>query len=122
MGWSAPDFSATDLRGEEINLAELPRPLLLVFVSLECAPCWEILPMLEEVSKEVTVVLVTLAGKAGLSEDDWERLKRFSDDVEEQGGTAVVLPDQWVEGRGFKITMDYKVAQSPTFILIDEKG
>lgn len=78
--------------------------------------------MLEEVSKEVTVVLVTLAGKAGLSEDDWERLKRFSDDVEEQGGTAVVLPDQWVEGRGFKITMDYKVAQSPTFILIDEKG
>lgn len=122
LGQPAPNFSTTDLKGEEITLAELPRPLLLVFFSLGCAPCWEILPMLEELSQEVAVALIAVAGEAGLSEDDRERLEQFLDEVEEQDGAAVVLLDRWVEGKGFKIATDYKVAQSPTSILIDEKG
>lgn len=122
LGQPAPDFETVDVKGTRITLAELPRPFLLVFFSLGCAPCWEILPMLGELSQEVTVALTALLGEAGLLEDDRERLEGFLDEVEEQGGAAVVLLDRWIEGRGFKIAMDYKVAQSPTFILIDEKG
>lgn len=122
IGQPAPDFSATDLEGREITFTELPRPLLLAFVSLGCAPCWEVLPVLEELSQEVAVGLVAVVGSAGLSEVDQERLEQFLNDMEKLDGRAVVLFGTWVEGEGFRMVEAYKVGQSPTFILIDGKG
>jgi len=122
LGQPAPGFSTTDLKGEETTLTELPRPLLLVFFSLGCAPCWEILPVLEKISQEVAVALIAVTKEAGLSEDDRELLEQFLNEVEEWGGEAVVLLDAWVEGEGFRIATEYRIAQSPTFILIDRKG
>lgn len=113
IGHPAPDFSGADLAGEETALSDLPRPVLLVFVSLGCSPCWEILPMLEELSQEVAVALVAVAGEAGPSEADLARLEEFQ--TEERRVTLLLVQD-------FEVLEEYKVVRSPTYILIDRKG
>jgi thiol-disulfide isomerase/thioredoxin len=100
-----------------MTLAEVPRPLLLALFSLGCAPCWEVLPILEGLSQEVAVGLVAVDGSAGLSEVDRERLGQFLNEAEKLGGKARVLLDQ-----DFRMVEAYRVGQSPTFMLIDGKG
>ncbi len=113
LGQPAPEFSATNLKGQETVLAELPRPLLLVFFSLGCPPCWEILPLLEELSKEVAIALLVFTEE--LAEDDWARLRGFLEGVEGQQ-VAVLLT------KGFELLEAYRVARSPTYFLMDKKG
>jgi thiol-disulfide isomerase/thioredoxin len=120
LGQLAPSFSAANLKGEVISFHKLPRPLFLVFVDMECDPCWEVLPILEELSQEIFVGFVAVTRE--VSETHRERLEEFLNKVKAKGGRADVLLDKWVEGEGFRILAIYKVGQSPTFILIDGKG
>lgn len=122
LGQPAPDFSTTGLEGEEITLAELPRPLLLAFFNPGCSPGWDFLPALRTISRDVTVALMAMVGDVGLSAEDKKRLERFLREVGNANGSAAVLLDYWMEERGFGIASDFKVARSPTFILINEKG
>jgi len=112
LGEPAPGFSARYLEGKVVGLADLPRPLLLAFIDPGCAPCWEALPVLAEVAREVTVGLVVFVRETGLSQADRERLERG---VEERP-VAVLLV------KGIAVFSAYTVARSPTYILIDGKG
>ncbi len=122
LGRPAPEFTAVDLNGEEISFSGLPRPVLLVFFDPGCPPCWETLPLLGELSQNVAIVLIVAAREARISEVDRRRLMEFVKGVEERGGSAFVVLDPWVEGKGFTILQAYTVGRSPTFILIDGKG
>ena len=121
-GQLAPDFSTLDLHGRKISLADLPKPLLLTFVDLVCPPCWEVLPILEELAQEVAVVLIAIVGKSGLSKTNQAQLEEFVRKAEEKGGTAIVLVDRWTPGKEPELVRAYRVRQSPTFILVDGKG
>jgi hypothetical protein len=115
LGQLAPDFSSLDLAGKEIALSGVPRPLLLVFLSLGCSSCWEVLPTLEALFEEVAVSLVVPVGEAGFSKADRERLKEF---LEPGKGRPVTV----LLAEGFSAFRIYKVAESPTYILIDKEG
>ena len=122
LGQPAPEFTAVDLNGEEISFSGLPRPVLLVFFDPGCPPCWEILPLLGELSQNVAIILIVAAKEARISEVDRRRLMEFVKEAEEQGGSAFVVLDLWVKGKGFTILQAYTVGRSPTYILIDGKG
>lgn len=122
LGQPAPGFSSVDLEGNEINLADLPRPLLLTFFAPECSSCWEALPALAELAGEVAIGLVVMMSEPTLAETRREQLEHFLWIVEEQGGQAAVILDRWTEEKGFKIGRAYKVTVIPTYILIDRRG
>lgn len=53
LGSRAPDFNLADLSGEPISLADFRgRPLLLVFGSVNCAPCRNLVPDLHRFAAE----------------------------------------------------------------------
>lgn len=120
LGAPAPDFSAPSLDGEKLAFSDLPRPILVAFLALGCAPCWEALPVLVGLSQEVPVVLIAIVGQSGLSEEDHKRLYEFLKQAREKGGVAFVLLDPLADG--FPVSTGYKVRRSPTFIFVDKKG
>lgn len=113
LGHPAPDFTALDLAGMEIALADLPRPLLVSFFNPDCPPCWEVLPALVEASTEVSVVILAFVGEEGLSD---EHRARFEKSEVGDGQVLVLLLED------FQAFDAYKVAATPTTILIDGKG
>lgn len=116
----APDFQGVSLMGKGVGNAELPKPLLLAFLTLGCAPCWEVLPVLQELSREVPVVLVAGVEPQGLASEERARLNRFLMEVQSVGGKAWVLLDLGVEG--YPLARAFRVRRSPTFLLLDGKG
>ncbi|MBC7318674.1 redoxin domain-containing protein [Candidatus Bipolaricaulota bacterium] len=120
LGNPAPDFSAQSIDGEELAFADLPKPLLLAFIFLGCAPCWGALPVLVRLSQEVPVVLVAVVGRPGISEESRGRLVQFLKQAQEAGGKAFVLLDLWVEG--LSVNTAYNVRRSPTFFFVGGKG
>jgi len=120
LGQPAPGFSALSLEGQNIAFADLNVPLLLAFLALDCAPCWEALPVLAELSRDVPVVSVGIVGQPGLSDEDGERLAQFLEEADGVGGEAVVLLDLWDDG--IPVSRAYKVRHSLTFVLADGKG
>lgn len=115
LGEPAPGFSAHDLQDTGVRLSDLPRPLLLAFIDPGCPPCWEALPVLAEVAREVAVGLVAFVREAGLSQADRERLEGFQRGVEERPVAVLLVQD-------LAVLSAYKVARSPTYILLDGKG
>ncbi|MGQ9477841.1 MAG: TlpA family protein disulfide reductase [Candidatus Bipolaricaulia bacterium] len=124
LGQPAPVFSSVDLEGNEIDLTDLPRPLLLSFFAPRCPSCWEILPTLTELAGEVAIGVVVRVREPmlSLSETQREQLEQFLRIVKEQGAQAAVILDRWTEEEGFMIGRAYKVMVVPTYILIDGKG
>ena len=111
----APSLSAVDLSENDVSLAELPRPLFLVFFNPECPSCWECLPILTEVSEETAVVLVVPVRDGELPMASRERLESFQRSLKEKPVYVLLVQD-------FKALKAYKVAVSPTYFLISEKG
>lgn len=74
---------ARTLEGEPLNRGALPQPLLVVFFSPSCPPCWDALPTLLEFSR-VSIGLVVMAPHT-LSSDDRVELR--------ETGLKVVLDD-----------------------------
>jgi len=112
LGQLATDFSALDLAGTEIALADLPRPLLVSFFNPDCPRCWEIMPALTSLSDEMAVALVVVVAEPPLPAAHRERLK------EQLGESLMTL----LLVEGFDLLNAYKVTVSPTTILIDEQG
>jgi len=115
LGEPAPDFVALNLSGDGVALADLSRPLLLVFFDPGCPPCWEALPALAELAGEVAVAVVAFAGEAGLSPAHRERLEEFLAGLEARPLTVLLVLD-------FEVLSAYRVATAPTYILLDGKG
>ena len=115
VGVPAPDFVTHDLEGTEVRASELSRPLLLVFFNPGCPPCWEVLPGLAEISREVAVAVLAFVLETGLSPADRGRLEGFVQAV--QGYPRLVLLIRNVE-----IMRTYGVTKMPSYILIGRKG
>lgn len=125
LGQPAPEFSSVDLEGNEVELGDLPQPLLLVFFEPRCPPCWDALPALAGLSGEVAlgVVIKVKEPELPLSEAHQEQLRLFLQIAEERGKErAAVILDRWTDEKGFRITRAYKVGTIPTYILIDGRG
>jgi len=108
LGKNAPCFSAKNFAGEAISLGSISKPLRLMFFNPACPGCWEDFPVLVELSREVSVVLLVI-GK--LSAEELKRLKLIAEEK------IVVLCTEDI-----RILETYQVVRSPTYFLLDEKG
>ena len=115
LGQLAPSFSAPDLSGSEVSLAQLPRPVFLVFFNPSCPSCWGCLPILTQLAEETTVALVVHVAEGGLPVTDRERLESFQRSLKEK-------PVYLLLAQGSKALEAYKLAVSPTYFLINGKG
>lgn len=97
VGTKAPPLTVERLDGGgEIRLEDaFDRPLLLVFISQDCAPCAELLPELLSFSvqqPDIRVVLIAKGDRAVLT----EKLKSFK-----SSAVLIGLQDHWEVSRAF---------------------
>ncbi len=116
VGKKAPDFTATDLAGDQITLSEIPSEYrLLVFWATWCPHCTNIVPKLAELYRVVNkdtlqVVAVSL-------DDSREDLQRFIQDYNLN----------WINVCDFKkwkgsVVETYDVFATPTMLLLYKDG
>jgi thiol-disulfide isomerase/thioredoxin len=73
VGARAPDFSIPSLPGPNLSLSALlrnGRPVLLVFVHPECAPCLALLPRLAEWQRDLAELLTVLVVSEGAAAEN----------------------------------------------------
>jgi len=114
LGQLAPSFSAPDLWGSEVSLAELPRSVFLVFFNPSCPSCWRCLPILAQLAEETAVALVVRVPESGLPVTDQERLESFQRRLKEKPVYVLLV-------QGSEALEAYKLAVSPTYFLINGK-
>lgn len=122
LGKQAPNFSAVNLNGDKIGLADFPRPLLLAFLAANCPSCWDVLPSLLELPNDVAAGIVIPVRQSRLSTEHWEKLEQFQQKASEQGKQVAVVLDKWSKEGGFKILLAYKIKATPTFILVGKEN
>jgi uncharacterized membrane protein YphA (DoxX/SURF4 family)/thiol-disulfide isomerase/thioredoxin len=111
-GESAPDIGLVPVRGGIGTLGELsdsPRSTVLVFVSVNCAPCLGLLPSLarwQESLAESVALPVVFSGER-------DEIERLSD----QEGLSLVLAQEVSEA--FDL---YRLRATPSAVLIDADG
>ncbi len=111
-GRYAPDFSLTDLDGNQVTLSEhRGKKVILNFWATWCPPCRAEMPDLERLAHDhqgtLTVLLIDL-------EEGEEQIRPFLDDI---GVTLVPLLDS-----DAAVATMYRVAALPTSLIIDEEG
>lgn len=111
-GRFAPDFTLTDLDGNQVTLSEQRgKKVVLNFWATWCPPCRAEMPDLERLARDhqstLTVLLVDL-------EEGEAQIRPFLDDI---GVTLVPLLDVDAE-----VATMYRVAALPTSLIIDEEG
>lgn len=119
LGKPAPEFTARNMEGQKINFSDLPKPMLLAFLVLGCRPCWDVLPLLAELTQEIPVVLVAIVSPSGLAEEEHKNLLEYLEKTKACGKVHVLLD---LGEENFPVSDAYKVRRSPTFILVDGKG
>lgn len=112
IGQPAPDFTASDLRANKVDLKDLPLPLLLVFLDPLSSSSWDTLSFLVNISGKVAIEL--LFSKNGFSSADRLRLVEFLDEAKGEVGVGLIDDPRIIEA--------YKVWQSPTYFLMDKRG
>lgn len=111
-GTIAPDFSLLDMQDSMLKLsAEKGNPVVLNFWSINCAPCIEEIPLLQEMTDRSPNGLVVLAVNM---EDPENRIESF---IKSNKITYTVLQDS--DG---KISNLYHVAAYPVTYFIDRDG
>jgi peroxiredoxin len=116
IGQEAPDFTATDLNGQEITLSELRGEyVLLEFWATWCGPCIPEIPYLKEMDE--------MYGESGLRivgisiDRDEKTLREFISE-REMGWPQIYVEDSWSGG----INRLYNVSGIPRMYLIDPEG
>lgn len=106
-GSGAPDFGVLAVSGEEVTLDFYrEKRLLLVFSSTDCASCDRVYPILEKIQRaypDVEVLVITSGPKKDLQP------------IHESGLFRVA---EWEEG----VAIAYKIAGTPFYTIINEKG
>lgn len=113
-GEKAPDFTAQTLHGETMSLATYTgRTLAMLFVSPQCGPCREELPMYEAVFAKahqagVDMVLV--------SDRDEAATRAFAEELN------IRIPILIAPYDSNPLMQDYKVNGTPSFCLVNADG
>jgi methylamine dehydrogenase accessory protein MauD len=106
-GKNAPDFTLPSAAGPEVSLHDFAgRRVLLVFTQSGCSPCHAIVPELNRLGGEVTVLVVN-NGAA-------EKTRQWATEV---NARFPVLMQE-----GFSVSRRYEVFATPFAFLIDEQG
>jgi len=114
VGQKAPDFSAQNIQGKTVTLAEYAgKSTAFVFVSPHCNPCREELSHLRELSPKAREFGTELV----LVSDEGEETTRPFVDGTVDGLTVLVAP----RDRN-TLFRDYKVPGTPSFYLLDVQG
>ena len=113
VGAIAPDFTLSDLNGDEVQLSDYRgKVLLLNFWATWCPPCQQEIPMFIEVYEELKDEdFVILAVSIG------EGKEKVSGFVSEKGMTFPVLLDSSKD-----VARRYLVRAIPTSVVIDRDG
>ena len=112
IGSSAPDFRLSDLRGQEVTLAQYQgKVVILDFWATWCGPCRMSMPLLEKLQKENPSQLKLLAINLE------EPLDLVRDYISRQNFQSTVLLDS--EG---KVGRAYQSESIPMQVVIDKKG
>lgn len=112
VGSLAPDFSLPDMQDALVRLnQERGKPVVLNFWSINCAPCVEEIPLLQQMADRHTDGLVVLAVNMG---DPENRIESF---IKSNKITYTVLQD----GDG-RVSNLYHVAAYPVTYFIDREG
>ncbi|MGC8963345.1 MAG: redoxin domain-containing protein [Candidatus Bipolaricaulaceae bacterium] len=112
LGLPAPAFSAPNLDGQTVSVAELSKPLLLAFFNPRCPACWEDLPSLAELSKDVFVGLLAFGE---LTAGERAHLRALCEKASSQKFVVLMATS-------FEVLEAYQVVRSPTYFLLDGKG
>jgi len=120
-GTIAPDFTVLDIEGRPFRLSEevARKPVLLLFWSVFCEPCRNVLTTLRKsqaryAARDVDVVAVAVDG---------EPLRNTIGGFARQEGYAfTVLVDEPDAAGAWKIADAYGVASIPTLVLLEKGG
>ena len=110
----APDFTLTDLEGNEVTLSQFrgEKNVYLNFWASWCGPCRQEMPDIEEVHREYKDKdLVVLTVNVGESQSTAQKF------IEANGFTFPVLLDTEQ-----KVSRQYKVSSIPVSYFIDKEG
>lgn len=117
----APDFSLTDLEGNDYTLYEhlAGKAHLLVFWSIFCEPCKAEMPLIQRVYEEyrergLEVLAIAMDGEP--------LAKSIQGLVKQQGYTFQVFIDQMTEDESFVAADPFGVAGTPTLYLVNQEG
>lgn len=113
VGQKAPDFTLQTTDGETISLSDFEgKPVLLNFWRINCPPCIEELPYIQEVySERIGSDLVILAINVG---DIADNARQFAQDNNLQ---FTILLDS-----GVIVARDYNIPGTPVTFFIDKDG
>lgn len=115
VGHPAPEFTATDLAGEKLNLADLRgRVVILDFWAIWCSPCVAALPHVQKLANRFAADPVTVLGVNRDAPGSEKRVARF---LEKKGVTFRQVMD--ADGA---IAEKYMVTGIPCTVLIDAGG
>jgi len=120
-GTIAPDFTVLDIEGRPFRLSEevARKPVLLLFWSVFCEPCRNVLTTLRKsqaryAARDVDVVAVAVDG---------EPLRNtIGGFARQEGYTFTVLVDEPDAAGAWKIADAYGVASIPTLVLLEKGG
>ncbi len=111
-GYLAPDFSLTNLQGEEVNLSDLRgRPIILNFWATWCGPCRIEMPDLQNVWRQYNGSVLVI----GVNNS--EPADRVTSFILEMGVTYPILLDDSAATASL-----YQVSALPSTFFIDSQG
>ena len=112
IGALAPSFSLNSVGGEQVSLDDLlayGKPVLLLFVSPNCAPCKALLPVARAWERDHASRLTVALLSTGTS-------KEVHDRVAKHGVKNLLLQGD------FAVSEHYRAKWTPAAVLIDSKG
>ncbi len=112
----APDFTVDTLEGGSVTLSSFRgTPLLLNFWDIDCPPCVEEMPYLNEAAQQFDGQAVVMAIDIG---DSPQSIQKFFDDLEGIEQISMTVP---IDGNG-QVAAKYSVGFTPTTFLVDADG
>ncbi|MFW6102666.1 MAG: peroxiredoxin family protein [Chloroflexota bacterium] len=112
----APDFTVDTLDGGSVTLSSFRgTPVLLNFWDIDCPPCVEEMPYLNEAAQQFDGQAVVMAIDIG---DSPQSIQEFFDDVEEIEQISMTVP---IDSNG-EVAASYSVGFTPTTFLVDADG
>lgn len=112
----APDFTVDTLDGGSVTLSSLRgTPVLLNFWAINCPPCVEEMPYLNDAAVQFDGRAVIIAVDIG---DSRQRIQEFFDDLPDIEQISMTVP---VDSNGY-VASQYSVGFTPTTFLIDADG